>query len=261
MPGAASPLTVLSDAWQWTGVVILLAAGGVIVSLLSREGRARTWLLVILGCAALLGPLEQAHLHTAASLNKHVGHGVWFAAIAAGYAIDRFVAAAPAGRMRAITCGACVVALVFPATLGVSQSRTFSTDWPNASSMVAVLRPLADEGNGRLLVEDPSIAEYYLQAGDNWQRWSSTRNIVTPSGKSTGGPSKSAGVVGPGNAGEYAVYILQHYFSIVALNYADTTTLDHKITADLKADPHYHIVRVVPYGPAHGTYIIWQYRP
>ena len=261
VPGAASPLTVLTDTWQWTGLVIVLAAGGVIASLLSREGRARTWLLVILGCAALLGPLEQAHLHTAASLNKHVGHGVWFAAIAAGYAIDRFVATAPEGRMRAITCGYCIVALAFPVTLGMSQSRIFSTDWPNASSMVAVLRPLVSGGSGRLLVEDPSIAEYYLKAGDDWQRWSSTRNIVTPTGKSTAGPSKSAGVVGPGNAGEFAVFILQHYFSIVALNYADTTTLDHKITADLKADHHYHIVRVIPYGPAHGTYIIWQYRP
>ena len=261
VPGAASPLTVLTDAWLWTGLVILLAAAGVIASLFSRESRARTWTLVIMGCAALLGPLDQAHLHTAASLNKHVGHGVWFAAIAAGYAIDRFVATAPQGRMRAITCGACVVAILFPATLGMSQSRTFSSDWPNASSLIAVLRPLVSHGNGHLLVEDPSIAEYYLTAGDRWQRWSSTRNIVTPSGKSTGGPSKSAGVVGPGNAGEYAVFILQHYFSIIALNYADTTTLDHKITADLQADPHYRRIRVVPYGPAHGTYIIWQYRP
>src|ERR1022692_4119451 len=260
--GAASPLTVLTDAWLWTGLVILLAASGVIVSLLSRESGARTWMLVILGCAALLGPLEQAQLHTAASLNKHVGHGVWFAAIAAGYAIDRFVAAAPEGRMRAVTCGACVVALVFPATLGMSQSRTFSTDWPNALSMISVLRPLVSQGNGHLLVEDPSIAEYYLKAGDDWQRWSSTRNIVTPTGKSTGGPSKSAGVVGPGNAGEYAVYILQNYFSVVALNYADTTTLDHKLTADLHANHHYHKVLVIPYyGPAPGTYVIWQYRP
>src|SRR6266567_774893 len=261
VPGAASPLTVLTDAWLWTGLVILLDAFGVVVSLLSREGRARTWTLVILGCAALLGPLEQAHLRTAASLNKHVGHGVWFAAIAAGYAIDRFVAGAPAGRMRAITCGACVVALLFPATLGISQSRTFSSDWPNASSLISVLRPLVSHGNGRLLVEDPSIAEYYLKAGDEWQRWSSTRNIVTPSGKSTGGPSKAAGVVGPGNVGEFTVFILKHYFSIIALNYADTTTLDLKITAQLKADPHYRRIRVVPYGPARGTYIIWQYRP
>jgi hypothetical protein len=30
--------------------------------------------------------VSKARLHTAASLNKHVGLGAWFAAIAAGYA-------------------------------------------------------------------------------------------------------------------------------------------------------------------------------
>ena len=100
-----------------------------------------------------------------------------------------------------------MIALVFPLTLGASQSRAFSTDWPNAYSFIAILRPLADHGSGRLLVEDPSIAEYYLPAGSHWQRWSSTRNIVLPSGASTGGPSSTAGVTGAGNAGVFAEFI------------------------------------------------------
>ena len=79
-----------------------------------------------------------------------------------------------------------------------------------------------------MLVEDPSIAEYYLPAGSQWQRWSSTRNIVLPSGASTGGPTTKAGVIGAGNAGTFAVYIQQGYFSLVALNFADTTALDHQ---------------------------------
>ena len=85
--GAASPLHVLPDAWSWTGVIIVLALCGVIASWTSRRNPARTWLLAVLTAAALLGPLEQAHLHTLASLNKHVGLGAWFAAIAAGYAV------------------------------------------------------------------------------------------------------------------------------------------------------------------------------
>ncbi len=266
VPGGASATTVLADAWLWTGLVALLAVCGIVTSLIGRQGPARTWLLAVLTCGVLLGPLEQAHLHTAASLNKHVGLGAWFAVIAAGYAVDKLISATAPGTMQTATCGACAVALVFPLAVGAGQSRTFSTDWPNASTFIAILRPLADHGNGRLLVEDPSIAEYYLRAGRQWQRWSSTRNIVKPGGQSTGGPSTSAGVVGPGNAGEFAVYILQNYFSTVALNYADTTALDHKITADLRQNPHYHIVQVVPYGfgpdgKTPGTYIIWQYEP
>jgi len=264
--GTDNPLTVLADSWSWAGLILALAVCGVIISWASRQGRAQTWLLAILAIAAVLGPLEQAHLHTTASLNKHVGLGAWFAAIAAGYAIDKFITTAPAGQTRAITCGACVIALAFPLALGASQSWAFATSWPNATSFTAILRPLADHGTGRLLVEDPSIAEYYLPAGTQWQRWSSTRNIVLPSGASSGGPSSAAGIAGDGNPGTYGLHIEEGYFSLVALNFTDTTPLDHDITADLRRNPHYHIIRVIPYGIeipplGQGTYVIWQYKP
>jgi len=258
--GSDSPLTVLGHSWSWTGLVTVLAICGIIISWATRQGPARTWLLAILTSAALLGPLEQARLHTAASLNKHIGLGAWFAAIAAGYAASKLIAAAPAGRNRTLTSGACVLALAFPLTLGASQSRVFSTDWPDATSFTAILRPLADHGTGHLLVEDPSIAEYYLPAGSQWKRWSSTRNIVLPSGASTGGPSSTAGVTGPGNTGVFDEYITAGYFSLIALNFADTTALDHHLADELHRNPHYHTIAVIPYGP-HGTYIIWRYEP
>jgi Dolichyl-phosphate-mannose-protein mannosyltransferase len=262
--GSDSPLSVLTAAWSWTGLIVVLAVCGVIISWASRQGWAQTLLLAVLAAAAVLGPLEQARLHTLASLNKHVGLGAWFAAIAAGYAVDRFIAAAPAGRSRAVTCGACVVALAFPVAVGASQSWTFSTDWPNASSFIAILRPLADHGNGHLLVEDASIARYYLPAGSQWQRWSSTRNIILPSGANTGGPSSTAGVTGAGNAGVFAEFITRGYFSLVALNFADTTALDHRLAAQLHRDPRYRTIGVVPYdtetsAASHGTYVIWRY--
>jgi len=159
-----------------------------------------------------------------------------------------------------------VIALVFPVALGASQSRAFSTSWPNSASFIAILRPLADHGTGRLLVEDPAPARYYLPSGSQWQRWSSTRNIVLPSGASTGGPHESAGVTGPGNPAAYDRFIAQGYFSVVALNFADTTALDHRIAADLRRNPHYHIIQVIPYGIevapiGVGTYVIWRYEP
>jgi len=264
--GGQSPLSVLASAWSWTAVVVILAVAGVVISWVERQGWAQTWLLAVLAAAALLGPLEQARLHTIASLNKHVGLGAWFAAIAAGYAVDRFIAAAPAGRAQALTMGAFVVALVFPVSLGASQSWAFSTDWQNASSFIAIFRPLADNGNGHLLVEDASIARYYLPAGSQWQRWSSTRNIVLPSGDNIGGPSSTAGVTGAGNTGVFSEFIARGYFSVVALNFADTTALDHQIRADLRRNHHYKIIAVVPYGTevpplGQGTYVIWRYEP
>jgi hypothetical protein len=263
--GAASAPSVLADGWSWTGLVLILAVCGVIVSWVKRQGGERTWLLAVLTIAAILGPAEQANLHTAASLNKHVGLGAWFAAIAAGYAVDRFIAASAAGRTRTITCAACVLALVFPLSLGIDQSRAFSTSWPNATSFIAIFRPLADHSTGHLLVEDPSLAEYYTPAGSQWERWSSTRNIVLPSGASTGGPSSSAGVVGPGNAGTFGTKIEEHYFSLIALNYTDTTSLDLRLKADL-VRANYRVIEVIPYGIevppiGLGTYVVYRYEP
>ena len=264
--GTSSALSVLTAAWSWTGLIVVLAAGGVIMSWAGRPGWLRTALLAVLTAAALLGPLEQGRLHTSASLNKHVALGAWFAAVAAGYAVNRVIAAAPAGRTRGIAGAACVIALAFPLVLGAGQSRLFSTNWPNATSFLAIFRPLADRSGGRLLVEDASIARYYLPAGSQWQRWSSTRNIVLPSGGSTGGPAGASGVTGDGNAGVYAEFITHGYFSYVALNFTDTTALDRQISADLRHNPRYHIIDVVPYGIeippiGQGTYVIWRYEP
>jgi len=265
-PNGGSPLTVLAHSWSWAGLVAVLAVCGVFLSWAGRQGWAQTWLLAVLAAAAVLGPLNQARLHDIASLDEHVGLGAWFAAIAAGYAVDRFITAAPAGRMRAVTSGACVVALAFPVTLGTSQSWALATGWPNASSFIAILRPLADHGHGRLLVEDASIARYYLPAGSQWQRWSSTRNIVLPSGAFTGGPASTASVASGGNPGVYAEFITHGYFSIIALNFADTTALDHRIADQLHRDPRYSTIDVVPYGIevpplGKGTYVIWRYEP
>jgi dolichyl-phosphate-mannose-protein mannosyltransferase len=264
--GTDSPVTVITHFWSWTGVIVVAAICGAAIAWVSRPGRSQTWLLTLLAVAALLVPAEQASLHTTASLNKHGAMGAWFAAIAAGYAVDRLIAASPAGTMRVVTGAACVIALCFPVTLGINQSWMFATSWPNSSAFVTIFRPLADNSTGRMLVEDPSIAEYYLTSGSQWQRWSSTRNIVLPSGAPTGGPTAKAGVVGAGNAGTFAMFIQLGYFSLIALNFADTTPLDESIAADIHRNRHYHAIQVVPYGagpsgPTPGKYVIWQYEP
>ncbi len=262
--GTDSPVSVLTQSWSWTGVIVVAAICGAVIGWVSQPRSPQAWLLTLLALASLIVPAEQASMSTLASLNKHVDLGAWFAAIAAGYAVDRVIATSAAGNMRLVTGGACVIALCFPVTLGVSQSRVFSTSWPDSSSFVTILRPLVADGTGRLLVEDPSIAEYYLSVGSQWERWSSTRNIILTSGKFTGGPSDNAGVVGDGNVGTFGEYIQDDYFSLVALNFADTTSLDQSIAADLKRNPGYHKIEVIPYsldGSTAGEYVVWRYEP
>ncbi len=260
-PGSDSALTVLTDAWAWTGVVIVVALCGVAVSYITREKAPRIWLLALLAVAALLTPAEQTILQTSASLNKHGDLGLWFATMAAGYAVDRIIRASPAGSSRTVTCGACVLALAFPLALGIQQARYFATAWPNSRAFVAILGPYLAKTSGPILVEDPSPAEYYLHAESQWKRWSSTRNIVLASGGSTGGPSKAAGVVGAGDPAAFARFIAEGYFTLVALNFQDTTALDHSIADDLNKSGDYKIVSVVPYGPGRGTYVIYRYEP
>ena len=85
-PGSASPLRrCWPVSWSWAGIIFALAACGVIISWgPGARARARAWLLAVLviavgGRAAGAG----AACTPTASLNKHVGLGAWFAALAA----------------------------------------------------------------------------------------------------------------------------------------------------------------------------------
>jgi hypothetical protein len=256
--GMNPALAVLRSSGSWLGVIAAAAVCGVVIGAIQWRARPRTWLVALLAAAVFVVPAEQAGLRTALALSSHVVLGAWFAAVAAGFAVDALITAVPRGWTRATVGVACAVALTLPVSLGAAQSWSLATSWPNASSFLSIFGPLANHGRGRLLVEDPQVAQYYLSSGSQWQRWSTTRNIVLPSGQSidilNGGHQNAAG----DGSREFAHYIASGYFSYVALNFADTTALDHSIEAALRANHHYHVIDVVPYGP--GPYVIWQYQ-
>ena len=166
---------------------------------LGRPARwAQTALLAVLAAAAVPGPLEQARLHTLASLNKHVGPGR-LVRCHRRRLCHRPVHRRRPGRPRPGPDhrGAAWSRWPSPLALGASQSRLFSTDWPNAPASSRSCARWPTRQRADLLVEDPSIAAYYLPAGAQWQRWSSTRNIVLPSGASTGQPDQPAASSAP----------------------------------------------------------------
>ena len=132
-----------------------------------------------------------------------------------------------------------------------------------SSAFVAILRPLADHGTGRMLVEDPSIAEYYLASGSQWQRWSSTRNIVLRPG-----PPPAARAPKPGSSGQATR--ARSPCTSPGLLLSRRAELrrhdrsDQSIAADMRRNRHYHAIQVVPYGTgpaAPGKYVIWRYEP
>jgi hypothetical protein len=252
--GGSPPLSVLAAAWAWTGIVITPSLSALLIGFFWKAGRPWRSLLLVLAGAALLVPLEQARIHTLTSLDKHADMGAWFAAIAAGYAVSAVIARLPRASVRACVTCAAAAALSVPVILGAGQARALYA-WPNATRFIAVFRPIAEHTTGRILIETPSIAEYYLSTGSDWRRWSNTRSIVLPTGHSI-----SVHVGEQGNPAVYRRYLARGYFSIVALNFLSTTTLDLAIADYLNNHRrHYQVIDQVRYGMS--RYVIWRHEP
>jgi hypothetical protein len=256
--GQQNPVDVLGLSWQWIGVIIIAGACGAAMSLASSAcPRQQALLLGLLVTAALLVPLQQARIHSTTSLDKHVDFGAWFAAVAAGYAIDRVLSCLQSRAARQLLACGFAIALVPIAAVGASQARGFFA-WPNATAFIRVFTPLAEHTSGPMLVETSSVAEYYMPANVNWKRWSNTFSITTPNGQSAG--YSLHGVTDVGNPSVYHHYIIDNYFGLVALNYsADGGLLDSLIVKWLNSDSRYRLVASVPYGSSH--YDIWQRFP
>lgn len=249
--GQQQPAAIAMLSWQWTGVVLGAAVAGVALSLLGPDRRAgRTLLLCLLATAVLLVPAEQARIHTATSLDKHVAFGAWFGAIAAGYAADRIIAAMRWSVVRAELSIAMALAIVPVAAAGAVQARQFF-GWPNATAFIRALQPLAEHTRGPMLIETSSVAEYYLP-GLRWQRWSNTFSITTPPGRSVGYSTRS--ITDPGQPATYRKYVSAGYFALIALNYS-SGKLDVAITKLLVHNPAYRVTSV-RYGSS--RYVIWQ---
>ena len=117
---------------------------------------------MLLGALVLL-PAESARTRALTALDRHADIGAWFAAIA-GYAADRLITWLRPRAARVAATLATAGMLVFPARMAVAQAASL-TKWPDAAGLVTALAPIVAPG-GRLLVEEPTIAEYYLPARD-----------------------------------------------------------------------------------------------
>jgi hypothetical protein len=209
-------------------------------------------LLALLAGAALLVPVQQARIHTVVSLDKHADMGAWFAAIAAGYAISRLTEFGRWTLLHVLAVGIASAALLYPVRLGLAQARLLFAAWPNSTAFVTAMRPLAVGTTGNMLVETPSIAEYYLpQAGSQWERWSTTSSIRLGNGKSI-----SVAVGGIGNADTYISFIKKRFFALIALEPSNSTAaFDGKLADYLTQDPDYEVAEQVKDGG--GIYTIW----
>jgi 4-amino-4-deoxy-L-arabinose transferase-like glycosyltransferase len=246
--GSDTAAAVLLDSWRWTAPVVVLAAAALAIELVRRADMPAVLLILVLAGAALLAPVEQARIHTTVSLVKHVDFGAWFAAIAAGYALAMASGWVRARMARMAVTGLVAVAVVPLAAIGITQSRQF-VNWPDSSRLMAAIRPLTDHG-GRFLAETSDVPEYYLPA-TTWRQWSNTFSITLPSGIAR---------YEHGSPEPYIQAIKHHYFSVVILDFTDTTRQDEVIAGYLRSDPSYRQVQVRRF-PNQLQYYVWRYVP
>lgn len=172
-----SPLLVLNDVWGYSGLIICLAIVGTVLAV-GTEHRQRGALMALLGCAAFVVPAAQLHDQTGWSLDKHLAYGMWFAAIAAGYAGSRLIGWLPRTNWR-FTAACCVVALAYPAASGWQSAWQVYHSWPNTNSFIAAFKPIATRSQGSVYAPTQiHIAEYYIPQV-RWTRWT-TRPSLDP---------------------------------------------------------------------------------
>jgi 4-amino-4-deoxy-L-arabinose transferase-like glycosyltransferase len=250
-PDSDTPvLVVLLSSWDWVGAIVVAGLIAVAICLASDESGPARLLVIVLVCAALLVPAEQARIHTYTALSKHTDFGAWFAAVAAGYGAERLARWARS-RQVWITAAASLTALLVPvAVAGAFQARGFYS-WSNSSRLVVTLRGLVSPQD-RILADNAPALEYYLP-GVSWRNWSSVYGITLPSGRRAAERGNSLA--------PYRRALAEHYFQFVILAFSDKPQLDARIAACLQHDSSYRYLGSVPFANAgsRGGYQIWEY--
>jgi 4-amino-4-deoxy-L-arabinose transferase-like glycosyltransferase len=85
----ASTSTILRFSWNLIGLIVVLGALAVIVSVIIPTERSLSPVLLVLATAGILVTLEAIHLQDLTSVNKHDDFGAWFTAMPAGYLLAR----------------------------------------------------------------------------------------------------------------------------------------------------------------------------
>jgi len=222
--GTVAASLVFTEAWSWTAVVLVPAAGAVAACAVRRRW-PQALLLAVLALSALLAPADQARIQTGTSLDKHVDFGAWFAAIAAGYLLSSL-------SRRRLVLAVSLAALIPVTSMGMAQARDM-TDWPDVTALVKVVQPMTAHG-GHFLVETTDVLQYYLP-NTSWRQWSNTVD----------------------NPEYYKQAIARHYFSLVILGFNQTPAMDYQIALDLYSAGGYRLAAKVPSGNT--VFYVWEY--
>jgi hypothetical protein len=253
-PSTASVERVLHLSWIWVGGIASLAALALVVSVVAARKRKAAWwqvgLLAVLTFGVLLAPANQARIHTATSLSKHVTFGAWFGAVAAGWILAGVMTRRPLDLAR---CAAATSILVPMGLAGISQAKHHFDEWPNSNSVVSAIRSALGATNGRILMDDAPVGRYYLQDRVEISHWVDTYyfSYTPPDGtRLVGVPAYVAAV----NSGS---------FNVIALDFGQRKQVDAAVAKAIHVSGRYkwvgNFATSDEYGK--GAYVVWKVRP
>lgn len=237
--GATSPFVILYLSAGWDGLLMALAVIGALFVFCTRRDRPTRVLALSFALAPFFAPMSQARMGVLTSLFKHVAFGSWFGAIIAGLALASLPRAVPTVKRRAAECVS-LAALVLCAVPGISLATGhYSHGWPNTTSYIQALRPIVANADGPVLLDEPSIAEYYLPRLVTWQNALNT-DVFTYRVPRSGRPLTGAPAL--------AAAIQAGYPAVIALVSGDTENRDDSaILDDIERFHTYKLAVGVPY--------------
>lgn len=162
---AGSASAVLWRAFALTAVLVLPAVAGVALSAARRNPLPVTGLLALLVLAALIAPIDQARIHELTSLDKNMGFGLPFAALAAGYAISAGIAWAGDQRPRGKVAVSMLAAALILLTLVAGREQGVQFRGPSRAAttqLVSAIRHGYQPGTYILSDGAARTEQYYL---------------------------------------------------------------------------------------------------
>jgi hypothetical protein len=188
-PGANAVLTayksppsqIFMESFNWIGVVVVLGAAALIISLITRRDKVHLARIGLLLAAGFVVTFEALHLGSDESMRQHDVFGAWFTCIAAGYAMS-----APPGRLKGNWAKAVAVALTAAGLIavGLHYTKVDRSSYPLGTLFgaryYALAKPyltvpgrvLIDEGNSfKIAYEDHLNIPWYDLADDNYIKY------------------------------------------------------------------------------------------
>jgi putative flippase GtrA/glycosyltransferase involved in cell wall biosynthesis len=271
-------LIVLNDVWAYSGLIIMLGLAGVVLAYGARKAPgARFGLSALLGLSVLIIPVAQLHEQTATSMDKHLAYGIWFASMAAGYALATAIRATRLRYTAAAAIAACTVAFSYPLISSWQAAWLNFHSWANATSYISAVKPVVAQARGNYYASSAyRIAEYYTPQGAQWTRWNTSH---LPGLSSKLPPATWDGDL---NSSGYGFFSLFYPTSSAAPAILDSLVAGQSSATDqallelaeaypsqpgllaltkaLESDPSYKLVAVGPYDSRYLTeaYAIWK---